>query len=50
MGRVGQLNLSVETIHSFKGINVTALERMHWFIMVFQYNRTPPMDIFFTHI
>ena len=27
-GRVGQLNLCVETIHSSKGINVTVLERM----------------------
>ena len=33
VGRVGQLNLCVETIHSFEGINVTVLERMHQFIM-----------------
>ena len=33
VGRVGQLNLCVETIHSFKGINVTVLEIMHQFIM-----------------
>ena len=32
-GGVGQLNLCVETIHSFKGINVTVLEIMHHFIM-----------------
>ena len=33
VGRVGQLNLCVETIHSLKGINVAVLERMHQFIM-----------------
>ena len=33
VGRVGQLNLCVETIHCFEGINVTVLERMHQFIM-----------------
>ena len=32
-GRVGQLNLCVETVHSFKGINPTVLERMNQFIM-----------------
>ena len=32
-GRGGQLNLCVETIHYFEGINVTVLERMHQFIM-----------------
>ena len=31
--RVGQLNLCVETIHYFEGINVTILKRMHQFIM-----------------
>ena len=30
---MGQLNLCVETIHFFEGINVTFLERMHQFIM-----------------
>ena len=29
VGRVGQLNPCVETIHYFEGINVTVLERMH---------------------
>ena len=33
VGRVGQLNLCMETLHIFKGINVTVLERMHQFIM-----------------
>ena len=33
LGRGGRLNLCVETIHSFKGINVTVLERMHHFIV-----------------
>ena len=33
VGRVGQLNMCVETIHFFKGINVTVLEIMHQFIM-----------------
>ena len=33
VGRVGQLNMCVETIHYFEGINVTVLERMHQFIM-----------------
>ena len=28
-----QLNLCVETIHFFEGINVTVLKRMHQFIM-----------------
>ena len=28
-GRVGQLNMCVETIHYFEGINVTVLEIMH---------------------
>ena len=28
-----QLNLCVETIHTFKGINVPVSERMHQFIM-----------------
>ena len=32
-GRVGQLNMCVETIHYFKGINVTVLEVMRQFIM-----------------
>ena len=32
-GRVGQLNLCVQTIHYFEGLNVTVLERMHQFIM-----------------
>ena len=36
VGRVGQLNLCVETIHYFEGINVTVLERMHQFIMYIQ--------------
>ena len=31
--RVGQLNMCVETIHYFEGINVTVLETMHQFIM-----------------
>ena len=31
--RVGQLNMCVETIHYFEGINVTVLEVMHQFIM-----------------
>ena len=31
--RMGQLNLCVENLHSFTGINVTVLERMHQFIM-----------------
>ena len=29
--RAGQLNLCVETINPFKGINLTVLERMHQF-------------------
>ena len=33
VGRVRQLNLCVETIHYYEGINVTILERMHQFIM-----------------
>ena len=33
VGRVGQLNLCVETKYYFEGINVTVLERMHQFIM-----------------
>ena len=33
VGRVGQLNMCVETIHYFKGINVTVLEVMRQFIM-----------------
>ena len=33
VGRVGQLNLCVEAIHYFEGINVTVLEIMHQFIM-----------------
>ena len=33
VGRVEQLNLCVETLNSFKGINVTVLERMHQFII-----------------
>ena len=31
--RVGQLNMCVETIHYFEGINVTVLEIMRQFIM-----------------
>ena len=30
---LGQLNMCVETIHYFEGINVTVLEVMHQFIM-----------------
>ena len=33
VGRVGQLNMCLETIHYFEGINVTVLEMMHQFIM-----------------
>ena len=33
VGRVGQLNMCVETTHYFEGINVTVLEMMHQFIM-----------------
>ena len=33
LGRVGQLNLCVETIHYFEGINVTFLEIIHQFIV-----------------
>ena len=33
LGRGGQLNMCVETIHYFEGINVTVLEIMHQFIM-----------------
>ena len=32
-GRVGQLNMCVETTHYFEGINVTVLEIMHQYIM-----------------
>ena len=32
-GRVGQLNMCVETIHYFDGINVMVLEIMYQFIM-----------------
>ena len=31
-GRVGQLNMCLETIHYFEGINVTVLEIIHQFI------------------
>ena len=34
VGLVGLLNLCVETIHYFEGINVTVLERMHQFIII----------------
>ena len=32
-GRVGQLNMYLETLHYFEGINVTVLEIIHQFIM-----------------
>ena len=35
-----ELNLCVETMHSFKGINVTVLEKMHQFIMHILFCRT----------
>ena len=48
VGLEGQLNMCVETIHFFEGINVTVLEIMHQFIMyiliyrvVSESNRTP---------
>ena len=36
---MGQLNLCVETIHYFEGINVTVLERMHQFIALYNQQR-----------
>ena len=42
VGRVGQLNMCVENIHCFEGINVTVLEIMHQFIRGKSYNMMDP--------